>query len=197
MTADPADPGAEMALRLRLACEAQDPSIGAHLDNVTHYACELGRLAGLAEARIAELRLAAPLHDLGKIAIPHSLLGKPGRLSPSEMQTVRSHAVIGHRILDGSPWPAIQCAARVALAHHECWDGSGYPNGWSGARIPIEARIVAVADVYDALLSQRAYKAAWDTAHTLEEMRRLRGTKFDPTLLDLFLEHIPAPLAAS
>lgn len=185
------DPGVEIALRLRRACEAHDNELGTHLDHVAFYACELGRLARLPESSIRELHYAAPLHDVGKIALPPMLLHKPGALSPEEMEVVRSHTVIGHHILQDSRWGVVQCAARIALHHHENWDGSGYPHGLRGEAIPLEARIVAIADVFDALLSKRAYKPAWDESSVLTEMGRLRGTKFDPALLDLFLAHVP------
>jgi putative two-component system response regulator len=187
-----ADPGPEMAVRLRLVCEAHDPEIGPHLDRVTRFACEIAAAMGLGEARVASIRHAVPLHDLGKISLPLSLLHKPGRLTPAETELVQSHAVAGHRILAGSPWPAIQCAAKIALSHHENWGGGGYPYGWAGEAIPVEARIAAVADVFDALSSPRAYKRAWEPDRVIAEMRRLRETKFDPAILDVFLAHIPA-----
>lgn len=184
------DPGFEIALRMRLACEAHDPTIVGHLDHVTHCTCELARLAGLHEARVLELHYATPLHDVGKLGLPREILDKPGRLTPEERQIVVSHTTIGHRILEGSRWPVIQCAARIALSHHENWDGSGYPHNLRGTAVPIEARLVAIADVYDALLSQRAYKPAWSEDAVLDELRRLRGIKFEPELLDLFLGNL-------
>ena len=184
------DPGHEIAVRMRLACEAHDPTIVAHLDHVTRCACELARIAGLDAARVDEIFHATPLHDIGKIGLPREILEKPGRLTAEEMQIVVSHTTIGHRILDGSTWPVIQCAARIALGHHENWDGSGYPHKLRGNDIPIDARIVAIADVYDALLSRRAYKPAWNEDAVLTEMQRLRGVKFDPGLLDLFLANL-------
>ncbi|ATC65503.1 hypothetical protein CMV30_16980 [Nibricoccus aquaticus] len=196
-TFDPKNPGIEIAVRLRLACEAHDTSISSHLDRVSRYACEIGRLMGLDKTRIQELHYATPLHDLGKIGLPQELLSKPGRLTREEMEVIKSHSMIGFRMLDGSPWPIIQCAARIALAHHECWDGSGYPHGLVGENIPLDARIVAVADVYDALLSQRAYKPAWEEDLVIAEMRRMRETKFDPAILDLFLNHLPAMAVAA
>lgn len=186
------DPGVEMAVRLRLVCEANDASIVPHLDRVARYSCEIGRLIGLSAAQLIELSHAAPLHDIGKIALPPFLLNKPGELTPEEMEIVRTHTVIGHRILDGSEWPVIQCAARIALSHHENWNGDGYPYGLEGSHIPLDARVVAVADVYDALLSPRAYKPVWEENRVIEELRRLRGTKFDPEIADVFLEHLPA-----
>jgi putative two-component system response regulator len=146
---------------------------------------------GLNKEQVLELHYATPLHDVGKIGIPISLLTKPDRLTSEEMGTVKSHTVIGHRILDRSEWPLVQCAARIALSHHECWNGEGYPHGLAGEKIPLDARIVAVADVYDALLSQRAYKPAWEEDRVMAEMRRLRETKFDPEILDLFIERLP------
>jgi len=197
MTTDElSDPGIEMALRLRYACEAHEVSIRDHLDRVSLYACEIGRMLGYSMKHLAELRYAAPLHDLGKIYVPVDVLNKPGKLTDEEMKIVRGHTILGHRMLDGSAWPVIRRAAEVALSHHECWDGSGYPYGLAGDRIPLDARIVAVADVYDALLSQRAYKPAWEESLVLASMRDMRGTKFDPEILDVFLAHPPAPADA-
>jgi putative two-component system response regulator len=99
--------------------------------------------------------------------------------------------------MDGSEWPVMRCAATIALSHHECWDGSGYPHGLSGERIPLEARIVAVADVYDALISRRTYKPAWEEDKVMAEMRQMRAIKFDPEILDLFIDHLPGIIASS
>ena len=186
-----ADPGVEMAVRLRLACEVHDGRIASHLDRVSRYACEIGRLAGLSTVRLIELHYAAPLHDIGKIGLPLTLLNKPGSLSDAEREIVQSHTVIGHKILEGSSWSVIRCAAQVALSHHECWDGNGYPHGVKGEQIPFDARIVAVADVFDALISHRAYKPAWEEEHAISEMLKMRGTKFDPEILDLFMANLP------
>ena len=191
------DPGVEMAIRLRFACEAHDRTIGSHLDRVTRFACEIGRLAGLSEARLVELFYATPLHDMGKIGVPIELLNKPGALTASEMDVIKQHTVIGHRMLDGSEWPVMRCAASIALSHHECWDGSGYPNGLNGARIPLDARIVAVADVYDALISRRTYKPAWEEDRAMAEMLQMRAIKFDPEILDLFIGNLPGIVASS
>ena len=185
------NPGMEMAIRLRSACEAHDVTIVKHLDRVSRYTGEIGRLMGLSTAQLIELHYASPLHDIGKIGLPLELLNKPGRLTADEMEIVKTHTVIGHRILEGSAWPVIHCAAQIALSHHECWNGRGYPHGVSGEAIPLCARIVSVADVYDALISQRAYKPAWEEERVLTEMRQMRETKFDPAILDLFMQHIP------
>lgn len=184
------DPGLEIVTRLRLACEAHDPTIVQHLDRVSRYACEIARAMGLSETQLFELHHATPLHDVGKIGLPNDVLNKLGALTPEEMETIKTHTLIGYRILSGSAWPLVQCAARIALSHHECWNGCGYPHRLAGSDIPLEARIVAVADVYDALMSQRVYKPAWEEDAVLAEMRRLRGIKFDPAILDVFLERV-------
>lgn len=189
------DPGIDLAQRLRLACEAHDPSIGAHLDRVSRYAVTLGRLLGLSDLQLLHLHHATPLHDIGKIGVPLDILNKAGRPTPAEMEIIKSHTVVGYRILEGSEDPLTQMAAKIALYHHENWDGSGYPYGLSRTDIPLEARIVAIADVYDALMSQRAYKPAWEEEAVLHELKRLRGVKFDPEILDVFLSHVDAMIA--
>ena len=184
-------PEIEMILRLRQVCEAHDPTIVRHLDNVARYASQLARLLGLSQEQVSEIAYAAPLHDIGKIGLRRTLLEKPGALDRNEMMTIQSHTLIGHQILADSSWPLIRCAARIARSHHENWDGSGYPNGLKGREIPLEARIVSVADVYDALLSVRVYKRAWTEQQVMAELNRLRGIKFEPALIDLFLENLP------
>ncbi len=183
-------PGDEIVIRLRLTCEVHDDALVGHLDRVAHYACELATALKLAPADIAKLRLAAPLHDIGKVALPLELLNKPGRLTPAEMEIIKSHTTIGHHILCGSRWPVVQLAADIAHAHHENWDGSGYPHAIPGEKIPLLARIVAIADVYDALRSPRTYKPAWTLEQAIEELSRQRAIKFDPYLLDAFLKNL-------
>lgn len=189
------NPGIEMAVRLRLACELHEPSIHEHLDRVSHYTCQIGRLLGFSDDRVLELHHAAPLHDVGKIGVPVALLDKPGPLTFAEMEIVKTHTVLGHQILAASDYPVMICAAQIALSHHESWDGTGYPHGLAGTDIPLDARIVAVADVYDALVSQRSYKPAWDEGLVVTTMRQMRGTRFDPAILDLFLDNLPASVA--
>jgi len=191
------DPGVEIAVRLRRACEAHESELSSHLENVARFSCELARLAGLSREHVQQIRYAAPLHDVGKLGIPIRTLTKTGPLSPEEMEIVKQHTSIGRRILVGSSWPVIQCAERIAYSHHEFWDGTGYPEGLSGENIPLDARIVAVADVFDALLSQRSYKPAWSHEHVLAEMWRLGGIKFDPSLLEIFLGNLPKIEAAA
>jgi len=188
---EPNPPEIEMAIRLRRVCEAHDPTIAPHLERVAHTSVRLARLLGFPKERIRQIYHAAPLHDIGKIGLRRTLLQKPGNLNAREMTTIQSHTQIGHEILGGSLWPTLQCAASIAWCHHENWDGSGYPNGLRGVTIPLEARIVAIADVYDALLSVRPYKAAWSEEEVIAEMKRLRSVKYEPGLIDLFLENLP------
>ena len=134
------------------------------------------------------LRHAAPLHDVGKVAIPDAILLKPGPLTPEERAIVETHAEEGHRLVRGSSSSILDMAATIALSHQEKWDGSGYPRGLKGEAIPIEGRIVAVADVFDALTSDRVYRKAFSVEEAIQMMREQRGRHFDPVLLDAFME---------
>jgi putative two-component system response regulator len=133
------------------------------------------------------IRRAAPLHDVGKIAIPDGILLKPGRLTPDEFEVMKTHARIGAEILSGGKSALMTTAEAIARAHHERWDGGGYPDGLAGAAIPLVARIVAVADFYDALTSDRPYRAAWPRERVLAEIERGMGTHFDPLVASAFL----------
>jgi putative two-component system response regulator len=133
------------------------------------------------------LRHASAMHDVGKIGIPDGVLLKPGRLDDDEWALMRSHPQIGAEILEGSRSPLVQLGREIALTHHERWDGGGYPSGLAGEEIPIEGRICAICDVFDALLSERPYKKAWPLQDAIEEIRRGGGHHFDPELVELFL----------
>jgi putative two-component system response regulator len=177
----------EVLQRLAGAGEYRDDDTGLHTARVAATAATLALAAGLDTREVDLLTRAAPLHDVGKIGIPDSVLLKPGKLTPEEMGVMRRHTIIGARILEGSRSPLMQLAESVALRHHEKWDGTGYPDNLAGERIPLPARIVAVADVFDALSHARPYRPAWTIDATLTEIARLRGTHFDPWLTDLFL----------
>jgi putative two-component system response regulator len=152
----------------------------------------LGVAAGLNEIEADDLLHAAPMHDVGKIGIPDRILQKAGPLDPDEWKVMQSHATIGAEII-GEHGPGMLALARnIALTHHEKWDGSGYPNALSGERIPLEGRIVAIADVFDALTSKRPYKDAWSEEAALDYLRKQKGQHFDPALVDLFIEQMPA-----
>jgi response regulator RpfG family c-di-GMP phosphodiesterase len=176
----------ETVRRLCQAVEFRDQDTGTHVARVSAFAARVARRAGLDADRCVLIERATPLHDVGKVAIPDSVLLKPGALTPDERALMETHAEIGHRLLDGSQSPVLQLAASIALTHHERYDGSGYPRGLAGEHIPIEGRIVAIADVFDALTSDRPYRPAMTVAQALDILRAGRGTHFDPFLLDQF-----------
>lgn len=181
--------------RLGEVMETRSAETGHHVLRVGEFSRLLGQLIGLPEAECDLLRLAAPLHDLGKVGIPDALLNKPGRLTPEEFEAMKAHAAIGHRVLKGSRHASLQAAAVIAHQHHEWWDGSGYPQGLRGEGIHVYGRIVALADVFDALLHARCYKEGWDIGRVLDHVRAQRGTHFDPRLVDLLCGHVDAFLA--
>jgi HD domain/Domain of unknown function (DUF4118) len=173
----------ETLQRLAYAAEYRDYDTHEHTERVGRTAGLLAAELGLSQEEIALIRQAAPLHDVGKLAIADSVLLKPGRLEPAEFELMKKHARVGAEILAGSSSPALQVAEEVALTHHERWDGSGYPSGRKADDIPISGRIVAVADVFDALAHARPYKPAWPISKALSEIRRLAGSSFDPEVV--------------
>jgi methanogenic corrinoid protein MtbC1 len=183
---------AETVRRLSMAVEFRDEDTGAHIERIGRLSALLAEHLGMERAFCTRLSHAAPLHDVGKVAIPDAILLKPGPLTPAERAIVETHAEEGHRLLCRSSSSILDLAASVALSHHERWDGSGYPRGLAREEIPIEGRIVAVTDVFDALTSDRVYRKA----HTIEQavalMRAERARHFDPVVLDAFLEVIGA-----
>ncbi|BAI76005.1 two-component response regulator modulated metal-dependent phosphohydrolase (plasmid) [Azospirillum sp. B510] len=179
--------GEELVHRLSRAAECRDPETGAHIERMALYSKIIAEAAGCGDAYAQELMKAAPMHDIGKIGIPDMILLKPARLSPEELTVMRQHAVIGHRILADSDIPLLRLAAEIALSHHEKFDGSGYPDGLAGSAIPLSGRIVAIADVFDALTSARPYKRSWTLEEARAFMEQNRGLHFDPALLDAFL----------
>jgi putative two-component system response regulator len=177
----------QIVQRLGLAAEYKDNETGRHVIRMSHFARLLGLAAGMNEAQAEELLHAAPLHDVGKIGIPDRILQKPGTLDADERRIMQSHVEIGVRIIGEHSRGVLAVAHRIALGHHEKWDGSGYPSGLAGEAIPFEARIVAIADVFDALTSERPYKKAWPVEEALNYLRDNRGRHFDPALVDRFL----------
>ncbi|WP_018262596.1 HD-GYP domain-containing protein [Methylobacterium sp. WSM2598] len=178
---------AEIIFRLALAVEYRDNDTGGHTLRVARYSQIMAAEMGLDPEFCRQLYLAAPLHDVGKVAVPDGILLKKGRLDENEFAVIRDHTVIGKRILGDSSGALIRLAAEIAEAHHEKWDGSGYPNGWAGEAIPLSARIVAVADVFDALTSERPYKEAMRFEEARERIRELAGSHFDPACVEAFL----------
>jgi methanogenic corrinoid protein MtbC1 len=178
----------EMVRRLSMAVEYRDQDTGSHIERIGRLSTMLAEQIGMEPEFCARLRLAAPLHDVGKVAIPDSILLKPGPLTPEERAIIETHAEEGHRLLRGSSSPILKMATSIALSHQEKWDGSGYPRGVVGEAIPIEGRIVAITDVFDALTSDRVYRKAFPLEEAIRMMREQRGKHFDPVLLDAFME---------
>lgn len=177
----------ETVMRLAKAAEYRDPETGAHILRMAHYSLIIARNLGLSEDEQEMILQAAPMHDLGKLGTPDHILLKPGRLTPEEMEIMKRHARDGFDILNGSASPMLQMAATIALSHHEKYDGSGYPDGVRGEDIPLVGRIVAVADVFDALTSERPYKKAWEVERAVGLLKEGAGSHFDPSCVEAFL----------
>ena len=176
----------ETLMRLARAGEFRDEETGYHLVRMARYSRLIADAIGLEREEAETIELAAPLHDIGKIGIPDQILLKKDKLDGGEWDTMRSHPIIGHEILKGSASKYVRMGSLIALGHHEKYDGSGYPNGLVSDHIALCARIVAVADVYDALTSARPYKKAWPSAEAFDFLRKQRGRHFDPHLVDAF-----------
>ncbi len=180
----------ETLLRLAKAGEYRDEVTGNHVIRMAKYSRQIAEELGLSYKECDEIEYASPMHDIGKIGIQDKILLKPGKLDPNEWVTMQQHTIIGHAILSDSQSRYIQTGSIIALNHHERFDGSGYPNGLAGTDIPLAARIVAVADVYDALISNRPYKAAWLVEDAQDYLRRQSGSQFDPICVEAFFERI-------
>jgi PAS domain S-box-containing protein len=180
---------------LSKAIELHDFSTGEHVDRMARIASYLAARLGLNPERTNLLRVAAPMHDVGKIATPEEILRKPGPLTPEEREEMQRHTVVGHKILADSESELLRLAATIALTHHERYDGSGYPRGLKGEEIPLEGRITAVADVFDALLSDRCYRSALTADEAVEIIKAGRGTQFDPRIVDHLIAGLDEVLA--
>lgn len=177
----------ELIFRISRAAEFRDPETGAHIQRMAHYSAVIARGLGLPENQQRLILQAAPMHDVGKIGIRDYILLKPGRLTPEEFDIMKRHAELGYELLKGSSSEIIQAGAAIALAHHEKYDGSGYPQGLKGEAIPLFGRIVAVADVFDALTSERPYKKAWPLEDAQNLLLEGKGSHFDPQCVDAFM----------
>jgi putative two-component system response regulator len=178
----------EIVYRLARAAEFRDGQTGQHTNRVAMLAGRVGTLLGMNETEVELLSRAAPLHDVGKIGVPDSILLKRGPLSREEFAEMQKHVNIGGNILGGSEFPLLQMAEVIARTHHERWDGSGYSVGLDHSEIPLAGRIVSVVDVFDALIHERPYKPAWPLEKALEEIRSVRGRQFDPDVVDAFMQ---------
>ena len=177
----------EAIRRLAQAVEFRDPATGAHLNRMSRTCELLAERSGMGPERAQLIRIASPMHDIGKIAVSDEILHKPGKLTAADWDEMRRHPLIGSEILSGSESALLRLGGLIALTHHERWDGTGYPHGLAGQAIPVEGRMVALADVFDALTSERPYKPAFEVDHAVSLMREERGRHFDPEYLDLFL----------
>lgn len=181
----------EIIRRLGIAAEYRDNETGMHIVRMSLFAQAIALRHGLPPEQAELLMNAAPMHDIGKIGIPDRVLLKKDKLDTDEWHIMRSHTTIGAQMLSGHTSPLLQMAAEIALSHHERWDGSGYPQGLSGDAISLEARIVAVADVFDALLAERPYKKPWPEHEAIAEIQRLAAKQFDPAVVESFLSALP------
>jgi putative two-component system response regulator len=172
---------------LAVAGEYRDDETSQHTERVGSMSAEIGERMGLSAESVALLREAAPLHDIGKLAIPDRVLLKPERLVEDEQELMQTHTTLGARLLFGSRSPALQLAGVIAESHHEWWDGSGYPQGLIGSDIPLVGRVVAVADVFDALTHDRPYKPAWPVEQAVALIRSSAGSQFDPRVVEAFM----------
>ncbi len=176
-------------IRLGVAAEYRDDDTGLHVTRMSAVVGRLAQLLGQTPERAELIRWAAKLHDIGKLAIPDSVLLKPGKLTQAEFEQMKQHTVIGAQILSKANSELLQLAEVIALNHHEKWDGTGYPNRLAGEAIPWVARVVAICDVFDALTSARPYKRAWPVNEAQAEIQRCRGSHFDPQITDVFLSN--------
>jgi putative two-component system response regulator len=176
--------------RLVLAAEYKDEDTGDHIVRMSRYSALIAEKLRLPAEEVQNLLYASPMHDIGKIGIPDSILMKPGKLTEEEFETIKTHPTIGEKILADSKAAVLKLAGQIALSHHEKWNGRGYPQGLAGDNIPLTARIVGLVDVFDALTSKRPYKDPFPVEVALDIIKKDRGEHFDPDVVDVFLENI-------
>lgn len=181
----------QVVQRLGRAAEYRDNETGNHILRMSHISALLAKSIGWNAADCELMLHASPMHDIGKIGIPDHILLKPGKFEYEEWEIMKTHAIIGANILEGDDSDLMKCAGEIALSHHEKWDGTGYPYGLSGEAIPLTGRIAALADVFDALTSERPYKKAWTVEAAVGWIKENRGTHFDPDLVEVFLVQLP------
>ncbi|PAF54120.1 hypothetical protein BKH42_02600 [Helicobacter sp. 13S00482-2] len=180
----------DVIIAMGTICEGKSRETGNHIQRVAKYSSLLAKLYGCSKEEQSLIEIASPMHDIGKIGIPDSVLNKPGKLTPEEFEVMKTHTILGFEMLKGSNRNILETAAQIAKSHHEWWSGGGYPCNLKGDEIPLFGRITAVADVFDAIGNDRCYKKAWPLPEVMEHMKNLKGKQFQPELVDLFLEHI-------
>ena len=180
----------EMILNLAIAAEYKDPDTGSHILRISDYSTELAAALGMPKEDMDHLRYASPMHDIGKIGIPDRILQKPGKLTPEEWVLMKNHTLIGARMFQSSKSPLLRAASDIARTHHEKYDGSGYPHGLKSKDIPIFGRIVALVDVFDAIVSKRCYKEASTFEDGLSYIESLAGSHLDPDIVQVFLRSV-------
>ena len=176
--------------RLARAAEYKDDETLGHIMRMSRYSAMLAQKLGMSDKEVQDILYAAPMHDVGKVGIPDSILMKPGRLTPEEFEIIKTHTVIGANLLAYSKSEILKLAEEIALFHHEKWNGKGYPQGLSGEKIPLSARIVGLADVFDALTSKRPYREPYPITDSIDIIARSRGEDFDPKVVDVLLRHM-------
>ena len=176
--------------RLVIAAEYKDENTGDHIIRMSRYSALIAKKLGLPDQEVQNILYAAPMHDIGKIGIPDSILVRPGKLTDEEFAIMKTHSIIGAKILSNSKAPILRLAEEIALSHHEKWNGKGYPRGLAGDEIPLSGRIVSLADVFDALTSKRPYKEPFPADKAIEIIKKERGEHFDPQIVDVFLANI-------
>jgi putative two-component system response regulator len=184
----------ELIMRLSRSMDSRDNETGAHLERMARYSAVIAAGLGMSWQMQERIRMAAAMHDIGKVASPDRILFKPGRYTDEEYEVMKLHTVHGYRILDDSHSPLIRLAAAIALSHHERFDGTGYPQRLAGLDIPLAGRIVAIADVFDALVSARLYKEAWPVDDALDYIKSSSGSHFDPECVSAFFANLPVVL---
>lgn len=181
----------EIALRLVAASEWRDNETGAHIRRIGLYSATIAEALGWSKRDVDDIRVAASMHDIGKIGVPDAILLKPGKLTPEEFNVIKKHTLIGAAMLENTGISLLQTAREIALRHHERFDGNGYPGALAGEDIPLSARIVSVVDVYDALVHERVYKPAIPEAEALKIMEAEAGAHFDPNVFSAFINRLP------
>ncbi|HET9870659.1 MAG TPA: HD domain-containing phosphohydrolase [bacterium] len=181
--------------RLSVAAEYKDDDTAAHIHRMSRYSSILAEGLGLSPAEVESIQYASPMHDIGKLGVPDSILMKPGKLTPQEFKEMQNHTIFGAKILENAKADLLRVSEQIALTHHEKWDGSGYPRGLKGEGIPLSGRIVALADVFDALTSKRCYKPAFPLEQSLDIIKEGSGRHFDPKVVQAFLNNIEKFLA--